>query len=76
MIYLANVTLVNDNRDKLTSEIVITSESIQSNSLTDYQKSRALHYAGIDRKTKTKYDKWKDSRLLSISIIKQINGIV
>jgi hypothetical protein len=75
MIYLATVTLINDNKDKITSDIIINSESINSNSLSEYQKSRALHYAGIDKKTKTKYDKWIDSRLFSIKIIKQIKGI-
>lgn len=76
MIYLAKVTLINEIKETLSSEIILTDSSIKSNSLTNYQKERALHYAGIDRKVKTKYSKWVNSRLLSINIIKKINGIV
>lgn len=74
MIYLAKVTLGIPN-EKITSEIILTDKSVIDYELSDYQRQRALSYAGIDRKTKTKYDKWKDARLLKIDIIKEIKGI-
>jgi hypothetical protein len=61
--------------EKIVSEILVTEKSIIDYELTDYQSQRALSCAGIDRKTKTKYDKWKDARLLKIDIIKEIKGI-
>lgn len=74
MIYLAKVTLGIPS-EKIVSEIIVTDKSIIDYELTDYQKQRALSYAGIERKTKTKYDKWKDAKLLKIDIIKEIKGI-
>lgn len=74
MIYLAKVTM-GITSEKIVSEIVVTEKSIIDYELTDYQRQRALSCAGIDRKTKTKYDKWKDARLLKIDIIKEIKGI-
>ena len=74
MIYLANVTLGIPN-EKITSTIIITDKSIIDYELSSYQRSRALHYSGIDKKTKTKYEKWKDAKLLKIDIIKEIKGI-
>ncbi len=75
MIYLAKVTMGIPS-EKIVSEIVVTEKSIIDYELTDYQRQRALSCAGIDRKTKTKYDKWKDARLLKIDIIKEIKGII
>jgi hypothetical protein len=53
----------------------LTEKSLIDYELTEYQRNRALSCAGIERKTKTKYDKWKDARLLKIDIIKEIKGI-
>lgn len=74
MIYLAKVTLGIPS-EKIVSEIIVTDKSVIDYELTDYQKQRALSYAGIERKTKTKYDKWKDAKLLKIDILKEIKGI-
>ena len=74
MIYLAKVTLWIPS-EKIVSEIIVTDKSVIDYELTDYQKQRALSYAGIERKTKTKYDKWKDAKLLKIDILKEIKGI-
>ena len=74
MIYLARVTMGIPS-EKIVSEIIVTEKSIVDYELTDYQRQRALSCAGIDRKTKTKYEKWKDARLLKIDIIKEIKGI-
>lgn len=74
MIYLAKVTL-GIPTEKITSEIVITEKSLIDYELSSYQMSRALSCAGIEKKTKTKYEKWKDAKLLKIDIIKEIKGI-
>jgi hypothetical protein len=74
MIYLAKVTL-GIPTEKITSEIIITEKSLIDYKLSSYQMSRALSRAGIDKKTKTKYEKWKDAKLLKIDIIKEIKGI-
>lgn len=74
MIYLAKVTLGIPS-EKIVSEIVVTDKSIIDYELSEYQKNRALSCAGIEKKTKTKYDKWKDAKLLKIDIIKEIKGI-
>lgn len=74
MIYLAKVTLGIPS-EKIVSDIIVTEKSIIDYELTDYQRDRALSYSGIDRKTKTKYEKWKDAKLLKIDIIKEIKGI-
>jgi len=74
MIYLAKVTLGIPS-EKIVSEIIVTEKSLIDYELTEYQRNRSLSCAGIERKTKTKYDKWKDARLLKIDIIKEIKGI-
>lgn len=74
MIYLAKVTLGIPS-EKIVSEVIVTDKSVIDYELTEYQKNRALSYSGIERKTKTKYEKWKDAKLLKIDIIKEIKGI-
>lgn len=74
MIYLAKVTM-GVLSEKIVSNIILTEKSIVDYELTEYQRQRALSCAGIDKKTKTKYEKWKDARLLKIDIIKEIKGI-
>ena len=74
MIYLARVTLGIPS-EKIVSDIIVTEKSIIDYELTDYQKNRVLSCAGIEKKTKTKYDKWVDAKLLRIDIIKEIKGI-
>jgi len=76
MIYLTRATLRNSKGDTITSDIVSSQESIDTNTLNDYQMRRALEYKGITPKQKTKYDSWKDAKVIRLDIIKEIRGIL
>jgi hypothetical protein len=75
MIYLAKATLKNSKGEVIVSEIVCGQTAIDTQTLNDYQMRRALEDRGIIPKQKTKYDSWRDAKVVSVEIIKSIKGL-
>lgn len=75
MIYLVKVKLQNKRGETITSEIVAGDEAVDSYVLTSHQMRRALEERGITSKTKTKYDSWREAKVLSVDIIKEVRGL-
>lgn len=75
MIYLVKVKLQNKKGETIVSEIVAGQEAVDTKKLSSYQLRRALEERGITSKTKTKYDSWRESTLISLDVIKEIKGI-
>lgn len=75
MIYLAQVKLMNSKKEILVSEVVVGQDAVDTKTLNDYQMRRALEDRGITSKQKTKYDSWKDAKVVSLEVIRSTNGI-
>lgn len=75
MIYLVKVKLQNKRGETITSEIVAGDEAVDSYVLNSHQMRRALEERGITSKTKTKYDSWREAKVLSVDIIKEVRGL-
>lgn len=75
MTYLVRVKLQNKKGEVITSEIVAGDDAVENYVLNSYQFRRALEERGITSKTKTKYDSWREAKVLSVDIIKEIKGL-